>query len=500
MSSAVRPKLDEIATFQRDNLIFVGYLGRLENPDLLLRSEGDGLGLRLYDEVSLDAHAASVLQTRYLAVTGREWSVIPASKSARDQEIATFVQDTLLATNFDQMRQELLRGVLYGYYVAEVVWKQAGGKIVPAVIYAKHPRRFAFGLDRSLRLLTRDNLFLGDEMPPRKFIVFTFGSSDNPYGYGLGALLWWPVWFKKNVIKFWTVFLEKYGMPTAVGKYPAQSTPDDRATLLSALSSIQSETAVTIPESMQVEFLEASRAGNGSYEQFCSYFDKQISKAVLGQTATTEGTVGRLGNEHAQEEVRSDIMKADADLLCECLNGSLVRWLVDLNYGPPPDDQYPKMWIHTEEDGDLKPLADRDQILVNMGLPMSKQYFYDTYGITPPEPTADLVTPLAGAAPPSTAASKEEVAAFAEPGRPEEFTAEQLAIEGLADRGVQAATASLAGNEEKLQAAISSASSYEEAMANVLALYPHLDMRGIDDGLSRSLLAASLYGRRTAHA
>ena len=396
------PQLDEVAAITKDFDIYWGWIKRLENPDPVLRTEGQGKGLKLYDEVSRDAHAGAVLQSRYLAVVGKEWEIIAADSGkkvgrtptiTKEQKIADFVQTILLACNFDQFRQELLESILYGYYVGEVIWRVENNQVTIEKLRAKHPRRFIFTPERELRLLTLYDMVQGEAVPDHKFIIMTYGSSDIPYGDGIGKSIWWPVWFKKNAIKFWMIYSEKFGSPTPVGKYPAGSTESQKKTLLSALEAIQQETGITIPDGMTIEFLEAQRAGTiNTYESLCKFMDKQISKRVLGQTATTEGTPGRLGNEKAQQEVRDDIIKADADVLCECLNESLIKWLVDFNFGPQA--AYPKLWIRTNAELDLKPLADRDKLLsVDIGVPITKKYFYDTYAIPEPLEGEDLVKP-----------------------------------------------------------------------------------------------------------
>ena len=55
-----------------------------------------------------------------------------------------------------------------------------------------------------------------DLMPDRKFWTISTGAehSDEPYGVGLARSLYWPVWFKRNNVQFWLIFLEKFGMPT----------------------------------------------------------------------------------------------------------------------------------------------------------------------------------------------------------------------------------------------------------------------------------------------
>jgi len=405
---------DEVATIAKDIDIFSGWIKHLENPDPVLRSESAGRGLKLYDEVDRDAHAGSVLQQRSLAVVGKEWEIIPANSARKlgrpasttqEQVVADYVSEVLENCNFDQARQEILKAILYGFYPVEVIWTPRPGtdfKSVPSLgikkLITKHPRRFSFTMERELRLLTPENTIEGEPVPDRKFIVFTYGDSDNPYGRGLGQRLWWPVWFKKNGVKFWLVFLEKFGMPTVKGKYPPGTTPDQQQTLLDAIEAIQSDTGIKIPDSMDIEFLEASRAGTVTHEQLCEYMDRQISKAVLGQTASIEGTPGKLGNEKAQGDVRQEIIEADADLLDGCLNDTLIHWIVDYNF--PGVSVYPKIVTYAAAKPNLKEQSEIVKILaVDIRLPIGTAYFYETYGIPAPAEGEELVNPQPKAQP-----------------------------------------------------------------------------------------------------
>ncbi|MDF1592600.1 MAG: DUF935 family protein [Desulfobacterales bacterium] len=504
-----KPITDEIATTAKDIDIFAGWLNRLENPDPTLRTEAGGKGLKLYDEVDRDSHAGSVLQTRYLAVVGKEWEVLAADDSDASGKIADAVKSMLLSCNFTQACQELLQAILYGFFVSEVMWsvvrrppsmdrgKSGNGQwttnngqplIIPAKIMGKHPRRFMFDMERSLRLLTPQNMIDGEAVPDRKFIVFTCGSSDNPYGKGLGQKLWWPVWFKKNGIKFWLMFLEKFGMPTVKGKYPPGTPPDQQQALLDAIDALQNETGIKIPNTMELELMEATRQGRVTYETLAEYMDKQMSKAVLGQTATTEGTPGKLGGDEAQGKVRQDILKADADLLCECLNSTLVRWIVDYNF--PGVTDYPKLWIRTDAEQDLKALADRDKILVNdIGLPVGRKYFYETYAI--PEPEEDENSVAGGDAPvPSKAAALPAGAReFAETG--DLSPADTLAA--LGDKTL--AEANLDDLMAPIERLLGSVETLEEFRDRLLEVYSDMDASSLGDLMQKALTLADLSGR-----
>lgn len=392
-----KPEVNEIATTSKDVELFGGWLGRLENPDPVLRTEAAGKGIKLYDEIARDSHAGGVLEKRYRSVVGKEWDVVPASERARDVEIGDFVKEVFLSCNYDLGREKLLSSVLYGFAVSEVMWQISEGDIWIDKLLDKKQYRFVFNMERELRLLTPAAMIEGETVPERKFIIYTYGSADNPYGEGLGRRLWWPIWFKKNGIKFWVMFAEKFGGPTAVGKYPPGAEKTDQDKLLEAIEAIHQETGVIIPETMAIDLLEAARTSSvNTYESLCNFMNAEISKTVLGGTLTTE--IGKTGGAYSaaatHEEAEQGIVKADADALCACLNKTVVSWLVDYNFGP--QKKYPQVWVRTEPEKDLKALAERDKILIReIGVPVSKKYFYETYNLPQPEEGEELVTPPA---------------------------------------------------------------------------------------------------------
>jgi SPP1 gp7 family putative phage head morphogenesis protein len=121
------------------------------------------------------------------------------------------------------------------------------------------------------------------------------------------------------------------------------------------------------------------------YEKLCEYFDKAIAKVLLGQTLTSEpGRVGSYNLGKIHDDVRRDILEADGDSMCEYLNRTLVRWVVDYNFSGVGVNEYPRVWRNTENPPDLFELAQRDKILfVDMGLSdrVPTKYIEDTYHV-----------------------------------------------------------------------------------------------------------------------
>ncbi|MFH1684064.1 MAG: DUF935 family protein [Candidatus Margulisiibacteriota bacterium] len=481
------------------DLDIYGWGSYFENPDPVLSTEAKGKGIKLYDEINKDPHAGSVLQTRYLAVVGKEWSVVPAESPARagrmpretqERKIASFVESMLMACNFDQMRQEILQAILYGYWGTEIMWKVQDGSIVIDRFLGKHARRFCFTINRESRLLTPESMIEGEPLPDRKFLIFQCGDSDNPYGKGLGQSLWWPVWFKKHGIKFWVIFMEKFGMPTPLGKYPAQA-KEQRSKLLDAIKAIQTETAIVIPDTMQVELMEAARQGDGSYLAACEYFDRQISKRVLGQTLTTEiGSQGSYAASQTHNEVRQDIIEADADLLDAYLNKVLISWIVDYNF--PGVSVYPKLQTHASPKPDLSARAVIDKSLVDIGLPIAKSYFHETYGIPEPEAGEEVIEKQV--LQPILPFSTDDEPAFAEGGK---YTPEQQAIEDLVEITMEGGKRIFVEMESLIFDLAEKCDTLEEFEGKIFSLYPKMSAKKLEKLLANSTITAKLHGRAT---
>lgn len=360
---------------------------RLDPTDDLLIRRGGAQALRAYEDLERDDQVGTVLQKRRLALVGREWSVEAGDKSPAAAELAELVERALRGFAFDVLVEELLQALLMGVAPVEIVWDVKGNELLPLRSVPINPaRRITFhegddGLP-VLHLLTKANTLDGEPVPERKFIVHRNpGRYGDPWGLALGSRLFWPVFFKRQGVGFWLGGLEKFGQPTAVGKYPNGTSDGDQAKLLAALKAISSDTGVTIPDGMVVELLEAKRAGSfDSYATLVRYMDEAIAKVVLGETlSTSTGANGNRALGEVHDGVRLETTKADGDRLAATLQDSLIRWIVELNR-PDNAAPLPRLSWDVSEPEDLKARAERDKTLSEMGLEADEGYIRDTYG------------------------------------------------------------------------------------------------------------------------
>ena len=375
------PEMREVATTRDGRDITRGYVSPfqlLQPQDTVLVARG-GSNYSLYREVLRDDQVGSVFAQRKLAVVAKPWEVEPASKTAKDKAAADFMREQLQAINFDAVTDKMLYGVFYGFAVAEMLWGREGRFVTIDKIKVRDRRRFGFDGDMQLRLQTMGAMNPGELLPDRKFWSFCSGADhdDEPYGLGLAHWLYWPVLFKRNGIKFWLIFLEKFGQPTAKGHYPGNATAEEKARLLAAVQAIATESGVILPEGMAIELIEAARSGTADYEALAKRMDNAITKIVLGQTLTTEAAGGQYKAD-VQMDVRQDLVKSDADLICSSFNTGPVAWLTEWNF---PGARPPRVWRQIDEGEDLAKRAEVDKKLHEMGYePESTDYINETYG------------------------------------------------------------------------------------------------------------------------
>jgi phage gp29-like protein len=352
-----------------------------------------------------DAHLASVLQTRKLAVAGLEYEIAAASGRREDEETASFVQDALQRVeNWDEALMDMLDAVSKGFSVSELMWEidpEAGlGRAWVREIRWRHPGMFTFmthpdepgAAPDFPRLLTEAQPVYGEALPASKFLVHRYrGRSGIAPRAGILRPCAYMYLFKNYTIKDWVIFNERFAMPMRVGKFTAGASEADRRTLRNAVFNLGADAAAVISDSTVIELLEAQGKGSSAdvYEKLVEFCDRSVTKAVLGHAGSADSTPGRLGSEHEAREVRRDILEADAKALAKTLTMQLIRPLVVFNFGV--GRRVPALRFHHEADEDLKALAETYGTLVRdvgfKAIPAS--HIHNRFGIPLPETSGD---------------------------------------------------------------------------------------------------------------
>ncbi len=380
------------------------------NPDDLIIDKG--VGVRIYQDMRRDPYVKAALNIKKFAVSRLPSHILPASKDPEHQEHARFIEMNLetMDTSVDTMLWGIMDMVDCGYSIGEqnfwlVDKGDFKGKFAMKSIKSKDPYVYTFRIDdygniksvlqRIGSYVSHDGQFDPkinfsgqQEFPPEKFIIASFQPLySNPYGNSDLRAAYRAFFIKDWAWKFRAIFIEKWGMPPVIGKFPNGTKEGRRKELEEVLDSIQNDTVLTVPEDLTIEILEI--AGKGSTTEFERAIDdlnKEILVGIMGSFLSVEE--GKRTGARAAGQVHFNVSKLWIEHLArvteDVINKQIVKKLIDLNYSV--DGKYPKFRFELNQAAELKVEIEIDKVLKNdLGVPLDNSYFYKKYGRPEPE-------------------------------------------------------------------------------------------------------------------
>lgn len=347
-----------------------------------------------------DLHYAGVLASRKMQVAGLEIAVEAAGDDKASIQQADFIREIVDRDTFESELIDILDATGKGFSCTEIIWGMSSNWMWPVELKWRDPRWFVFDQDTGEIPLLRSN---GENEPlePYKWIFHTVkAKSGLPIRGGLARGICWAYLFKSFAARDWAIFIEAYGQPLRLGKYGPDASEKDKDILLEAVMNIGTDYAAIVPVSMAVEFIKADISGSIElYERRCDWIDRQVSKAVQGQTGTTDGISGGYAQAKVHEGTKSDIERSDAHQLRATLRRDLVRPAIDLNFGP--QKLYPKVRIGRPEEIDLQKWMGNIKTFVAMGGKVGMTFVRDKIGVPDPDPDEELLGARQEAEPPA---------------------------------------------------------------------------------------------------
>lgn len=458
-----------------------------------------------------DAHIFAEMSKRKRALLTLDWRIVAPPNASDDEKRLTAQLDEWIRDipNFDDVLLDCMDALGHGFAALEIAWQRIGATWLPKTLTHRPQRWFRTPVYDGNDIRLRDTSADGMPLWPFGWIVHKHRAKS---GYitrgGLHRVLAWPYLFKNYAVQDWAEFLEIYGLPLRIGKYPAGATKEEKTTLLRAVTAIGHNAAGIIPEGMLIEFKEAAEGTEKPFESLTVWCEKSQSKSILGGTLTTQAdgktSTHALGNTH--NEVRHDLLTSDARQLEGTLTMQLCYVLCALNAGAIDPRRVPRFAFDTREAEDLTLYSQALPLLVAAGVRIPRAWAQEKLMIPEPQNGEDVLTVPKPemALPPAERADEPRQArmtyravlknAAGEIVYPDQHALD-MAIDGLPPGPIVDATARAL---MPLVAALREGATPDEAIEALLAAEPDMDDSELGELLARALFVADIWGHLNA--
>jgi len=446
----------------------------------------------LYEDMEeKDGHIMSEMGKRRRAVLGLEWSIVPPKNpSAVEKKAAEELYELLQGLDdFEDMLFDVTDAIGKGFANLEIEWHRLDGMWIPKSITHRPQSWFEIqrGFRQELRLRGTPG---GTPLQPFGWITHTHKAKS---GYlersALFRVLAWPYLFKNYSVGDLAEFLEIYGIPMRVGKYPTGATEKEKLTLLRALAALGHNAAGIIPIGMELEFLNSAQGDPAAFQLMIDWCEKTQSKAILGGTLTSQAdgktSTNALGNVH--NEVRMDLRDSDALQVAKTLSRDLVYSIAVLNGLADSWARCPRLRFQTQEPEELAAYASALPALVGLGFKVPRTWAQEKLAI--PEAVEGEDVLALGVAAPAAAPGPGAVPAKAV------ATAQVKAAVTAADQLDDTLQLSTGPWLERIRNLVERSESLEEIRDGLAELLPDLSLEQYAEAMAQALASAALQGR-----
>ncbi|MCJ7508121.1 MAG: DUF935 domain-containing protein, partial [candidate division Zixibacteria bacterium] len=274
------------------------------------------------------------------------WDLLPASHEPKDIAIRDFVRFNFdgLPGGLNSKLYKIMSAFDFGYSVTEKLWARRksepySSSIQLADLKTKDPELFRFNTD-SFGNLTKTGVhheLTSEDLNTDKFVIFSYNSEfGNWYGDSDLRAAYRSWWYKDTLMKFWGIFLERFGAPTTLGKLPSGVKPEIKQAFETIMDKIQFKTGITLPEGFDISLLESKRSGD-TFRDAIEAHNSMIARSILAPDLLgfSKQSFGSYAMARTQFQVFLWVLEYLGRVIEEeVIEEQIIRPLVFYNYGP----------------------------------------------------------------------------------------------------------------------------------------------------------------------
>lgn len=396
----------------------------LRNPSLAYRKDKV-----LMKQMRSDPDCMAPLQQLQVSIAGLEWQVKPASSDdAFQEEIADRVSEVLSRLpRWADLCRHLLEAVWFGSSAANLIYTKRNGRVLVSDWLPFHPDTLVTNIDGKPGIRVGPKYYadmdgtggetqqgfdsrvhLLTDLEMRAVVWHRYmvqgPDFDDPYetayaymGRGVRDVVWWYWNLKQAVLQNWATYAERYAQGIRVGYYP-MANKEGKEQMEEILRNLVGDVSAVVPRATpgqkdyEIEILEPGAARAQVFADLTEWLAKNIKELIVGQSATSEavssGIGSNIGTQHQKTFTRQ--MKFVAEGLSETINASLVREIVDMNFGP--QEEYPRFSFSVESP-EMEKRLEAIRIFVNeLGGTVSEAETRKTLGLAIPDVNEPVLT------------------------------------------------------------------------------------------------------------
>ena len=265
-------------TFFKSPMVQDSYMAPY-NPDDLWQKSGD---YSIYEDMLQDEQVSICLQLKKDLVLGSGFDIVPQDEN--QEEIVENLKDLLSKSDFFDSLEEILSAYEFGFSLTEKVFSTSeNGFLNLKDLKTRHPNSWLIYQDDKGNITKYEqNTSQGDiEVDPKSLIHYINNKKfQNPYGTS-DLRSCYAAWFaKRQVIRYFAIYLEKAASPIPVARYDKAAPKGTATDLLDVLKRFQTKTAIVLPKDVEVEFLEAKSTGD-AYSKAIDVFNLFIGRSLF---------------------------------------------------------------------------------------------------------------------------------------------------------------------------------------------------------------------------
>ena len=322
----------------------------------------------IYDDALIDLHLSGILDTRKLQVLRKKFKIVD-KEGVEDPELTKLLNSAW----FKKFMSLAMESIFWGHSLIQFGDIFTSPKLTFNNVLLV-PRR---------HVIPEYNVFVKETSDePKKGFDYTKPpysewclSIGDPSNLGLLLKMCPHAISKKNQFIFWDQFSEIFGMPIRIATTTSRDIKEHNK-MTDMLQNMGSAPWGLFPDGTDVKLIETTRGdAYNVYDRRIDRANSEMSKAVLGQTMTTDNGSSKSQSE-VHERVGENIAFADADMLKDIINDILFPFLINHSF-PLQDKTFDWDETYTYTPTEMKEV----EAMVIERYNVDPNYFEEKYGI-----------------------------------------------------------------------------------------------------------------------